>query len=564
MPATVTEDSMTPSTATTSFGILAADKLNQQGLDFIESQPDAKLINKPGLSPDEYASLLAAGGIHAMIVRSGIKVTAEILENPGDLKIIARAGVGVDNIDLAAATAKGILVVNTAEASTLTTCEHALTLMMALARHIGPASRTMHEGGWDRSKFQGTQLAGKTLGVVGFGRIGRSLAERALAMEMNVVAFDPFVASETMLDGRVKVYRDFRQMLPELDVVSFHVPLNDDTRGMLGPRTWDLCKPNLLVINAARGGVVDEDSLIGAIDDGKIAGAAMDVYASEPPAEDSPLRTHPKILCTPHLGASTREAQQAVSVDAAGACLAYLRGEGIKGAVNAGGLRVDLDPMQRRCVDLAERMAMIISPMITRGISEITLELAGRDLSSAGTTIERAALVALLSSHMDVPLNIINIEDVAQQRGITTRLVKIDDDNAPASPRLTLTITGPSDAIDHDTHHADKSRRIVGRIYADHQPRIVEINGYHMDMIPESHMILIQNEDRPGMIGLVGNEMGQAGINIADMSISRRDVTALMVLKIDDLADPQGIERLRARPGILKVACVELPKADPS
>jgi len=550
-------------TATQKFTILAADKLAKEGLDWVSQQSDAELLNKPGLTEQEYADMLAAGGIQAMIVRSGIKVTAAMLENPGDLKVIARAGVGVDNIDLQAATAKGVLVVNTAEASTVTTAEHAFTLMCSLARQVGPASRTMYEGGWDRSKFKGVQLAGKTLGVVGFGRIGQTLATRAMAFDMEVLAYDPFIAASTMLDGKVKMFRDFEEMLPQCDIVSFHVPLNDQTRGMLGPDQFAKAKPGLLVVNAARGGVVDENAIIPAIEAGQCGGAALDVFTSEPPAEDLPLRTHPKVLCTPHLGASTVEAQQAVSVDAGAACLAYLRGEGIKGAVNAGNLRVDLNDMQQAFVDLAGRMATIISPMITRGISEVVFELRGEDIHAAAGTIERAALVNLFQGHLDDPVNVINVVDVAKNRGINIRCNKVNQDTGP-SPQMTVEIVGPPEAVDSKTAPADMTRRIVGRVYDDMLPRIVEINRYHMDMVPTGDMVMIQNDDKPGMISVVSTGLAQADVNIADMSISRRTTadgktTALMVIKVDTPPSNDTLSLLRSADGILKVAQVKLP-----
>ena len=552
-------------TATGTFTVLAADKLADEGLEWLESQPDCRVLNKPGLSEAEYGAMLAEGGIHAMIVRSGIKVTAEVLREPRDLRIVARAGVGVDNIDLAAATDKGILVVNTAEASTVTTAEHAFTLLCAMARQVGPAYKTMAEGGWDRSKFKGRQLAGKTLGVVGFGRIGQTLAKRALAFDMDVLAYDPFIAAETMLDGKVKMYRDFEDILPHCDVLSFHVPLNDQTRGMLNKDTFAKCRKGVMVVNASRGGVVDEQDLLAALDDGACGGAALDVFSEEPPPEDSPLRRHPKLLVTPHLGASTVEAQQAVSVDAGMACLAYLRGEGIKGAVNAGDLRVDLDEMQHCYADLAGRMATILDPMITRGIAEIRIEVTGKALQAAASTIERHAVMNLLKGHLDVPVNVINVNQVAQDRGIHVRTTQVDQDAGMAT-ELSIEVVGPKSAVDADTPPPDRSRRIVGRVYDDLQPRIVEVNGYHMDMVPEGDMLLLQNEDKPGMIGLVGSEFGSAEVNIADMSISRRrdigDVyTALMVLKIDAPAPDDLLARLRARPGILKVATIKLPAA---
>ncbi|MEX0654454.1 MAG: phosphoglycerate dehydrogenase [Phycisphaeraceae bacterium] len=533
----------------TKFKVLAADKLAKQGLEFIQSQADAELVNKPGLSEDELAAIV--GEHDAMIVRSGVTVTAKVLENPGRLKVIARAGVGVDNIDLAAATAKGILVVNTAEANTITTAEHAFALMLAMARNIGPAYKTMNAGGWDRSKFQGRQMAGKTLGIVGFGRIGQAIAERALAFEMDVVAYDPFINAETMLDGRVKMFKDFTDMLPECDLATFHVPLNDQTRGMLGKETWKLAKPGLMVINAARGGVIDEEDLIDALESGQCGGAALDVYTSEPPAEDSPLRTHPKVLVTPHLGASTVEAQQAVSVDAASSCLMYLRGDGVKGAVNAAGLRLDLSPVQTLFADLARRMTRLLGPMITEGIGDVSVEFSGQELGSAADALLRIALADLLNQHLSVPVNLVNVMHVAEQRNITAKSVKHEE--GKFGPQLTLNVTGAN----------GETRRIVGRVYEDRKPRVVEINGYHMDMIPAGDMVLVQNQDKPGIIGLVGNEFGQETVNIADMSISRRETadgaTALMVLKTDAPAPEALVNRLRARPGILKVAPIKLP-----
>ncbi len=541
---------------TQTFKILAADKLHKEGLAFIENQPDCELVNKPGLSEEEYAAIV--GEHDAMIVRSGIKVTAKILENPGKLKVIARAGVGVDNIDLEAATAKGILVINTAEASTITTAEHAFALMMALMRNIGPAHETMSGGGWDRSKYQGRQLAGKTLGIVGMGRIGRTVAERALAFEMDVIGYDPFYNQETACEGRVKMVRDFADLVPLVDIVSFHVPLNDQTRSMLNKDTFAKAKEGgLYVVNAARGGVVDEKDLLEALESGKCAGAALDVYPKEPPAEDDPIRKHPKILHTPHLGASTAEAQMAVSVDAAAGCLTYLRGQGVKGAVNAGGLKIDLSPMQQRYVDLSERMAQLISPMITRGISTVTIELVGSELSAGQSMIERIALVTLLQNHLSDPVNIINVTQVAESRGIKVRTVLVDEEG-PRGSELSFQIDGPSGSVDNKTHPADKTRKIVGRVYDDLRPRIVEINGYYMDMVPAGQMLLLQNEDRPGMIGLVGSVFGEAGVNIADMTISRRDATALMLLKLDSEPSADLIESLKSKPGILKAAAIKL------
>jgi len=546
MTATETTTPPTGQAGQQKFKILAADKLAKQGLDWIESQSDAELINKPGLSEDELAEIV--GEHDAMIVRSGVTVTAKVLEKPGNLKVIARAGVGVDNIDLEAATQQGILVVNTAEANTITTCEHAIALMLGTARHLGQAYKTMAEGKWDRSKFKGQQLAGKTLGIVGFGRIGQAIAERALGFDMSVVAYDPFINADTVMDGRVKIYKDFKKMLPELDVVTFHVPLNDKTRDMLSKDTFKLCKPNLIVVNASRGGVVNEDDLLEALDNEQIAGAGLDVYVDEPLPQESKLRDHSKILTTPHLGASTVEAQQAVSIDAAASCMTYLRGEGVKGAVNAAGLRLDLSSIQQRYVDLARRMSMLMDPL-GEGIESVNFEIAGEELTSGAEMIERQALVTLLASHLTDPVNLVNVRHVADARGIKPKTVERDADRF--GPSLTIEVKG-----------GGETRRVVGRVYDDLRPRVVEINHYHLDMVPAGHMVLLQNQDKPGMIGFVGEQFGEHDVNIADMTISRqsaKDGTALMVLHTDAPAPDKLLKTLREREGILKVAVAELP-----
>lgn len=570
-----------PVSATQTFTLLAADQLADEGLAFVNAQPDATLLDRPDLVDlkkekgqeavdKEVGALLAKGGIHAMVVRSGIKVTAAMLEHPGDLRVIARAGVGVDNIDLAAATNKGILVVNTAEASTITTAEHAFALMISLLRNIGPAYKTMSApgSGWDRNKYAGRQLHGMTLGVVGLGRIGRTMAERALAFGMHVVGYDPFVNDDLQLgDHTVKTYRSFAELAPHVDVISFHVPKTPETTGMLNAQTFAKCRRGVFVVNAARGGIIDEQAVVAACDSGQCGGAALDVFTTEPPPEDSPLRSHPKILVTPHLGASTQEAQTAVSVDAAKACLAYLRGEGISGAVNAGGVRVDLTELQAAYVDLANRMARLISPMVTRGIASLDIEICGTDLGPAAGTIERTALVGLLQRNFDTPLNVINVAAIAEQRKIQTRVTRLDHTKAAPS-QLTLTILGPKTSVDEKPgHEADKVRKIVGRVYDDLQPRVVEINGYKMDMVPAGHMAIVQNDDRPGMIGLIGTEFGKANVNIADMTISRRttpgnaQATALMLLKLDEAPSYELNDRLAEKEGILKLASVHLPEA---
>ncbi len=524
--------------------ILVADKLAPKGLDYLRSFDNVEVETKTGLSEDELAAII--GDYHGLLVRSGVQVTAKVLDQPGKLRAIARAGVGVDNIDLDAATQHGVLVMNSAEASTITTAEHAFALMMALARNIGPAYRTMADGGWDRKKFVGAQLAGKDLGIVGFGRIGRTVAERALAFGMNVVAFDPVYNAATALDGRVKMYSDFDAMLPECDILTFHVPLNDHTRGMLNADRFNKCREGLMVVNAARGGVIDIPALIEALDAGKCGGAAIDVYEEEPPAEDDPIRTHPRILCTPHLGASTAEAQEAVSTDACAQILEYLRGEGLRGAVNLGGVRMDLDETQQRFGDLVERMAQLVAPTCEQGISSVSLTVEGKEVGAAAGTYERMAVIELLRAQMDLPVNMVNVQLIARQRGIKHSTTIVEGDG-PAS-KITVQVTS-----------GGATRRAVGTVYPDGLPRVLELNGYYMDLVPDGPMLIIQNDDRPGMVGVVGTLLGDAGLNIADMALSHRDNTALMVLNLDAMPDKQLLATLRQTPGIRKIASLRLP-----
>jgi D-3-phosphoglycerate dehydrogenase len=536
--------------------ILVADKLAEEGLDYLKSQ-NADFDTKIGLKEDELAA--AVGSYDALIVRSGAKVTAKVLENPGSLKAIARAGVGVDNIDLEAATAKGILVLNTAEASTLSTAEHALALMLSLARKIPAANQSLRSGQLEwkkRSQYQGTQLAGKTLGVVGMGRIGRTVATRALAMEMNVVGYDPYFSAQTALDGKVKLVRDFDEFLSLIDVITFHVPGGEQTKHLLNrDRLFNKCRPNLLVVNDSRGEVVDEFALAEALKEKKIAGAALDVYQTEPPAKDHPLMALDNVVLTPHLGASTDEAQTAVSVDAAKAIIAYLTHGEIRGAVNAGGVKLDLPPDEAPFAKLAQRIGTLLAGICDGGFKTITLRVSGTRAPNLMNTLLRLATVELLKPHLATPVNVINVEHLARSRNIS--LVQVHEPNPPAG------LVGDIVGIRAEGPNGE-SHRILGTVYADGLPRVLRIDRFAMDLIPEGQMVVILNKDQPGVIGTVGTTFGDAAVNIADMVISRDiapdgTASALMLIKTDSEAPSALLSRLRARPNIVRVKSVVLP-----
>jgi D-3-phosphoglycerate dehydrogenase len=543
-----------------SMKILVADKLAEEGLEFLK-QTGVAFDAKIGLKEDELAA--EVGKYDALIVRSGAKVTAKVLANPGNLKAIARAGVGVDNIDLDAATAKGILVLNTAEASTLSTAEHALALMLSLARKIPQANTSLKSGQLEwkkRSQYQGTQLAGKTLGVVGLGRIGRTVASRAVALEMNVLGFDPYFSAPTALDGKVKIVRDFDEFLSQLDVITFHVPGGEGTKHLLNrDRLFGKCKPNLLVVNDSRGEVIDEIAVADAIREKKIAGAALDVYQTEPPAKDHPLFGLENVVLTPHLGASTDEAQTAVSVEACKAIVAYLKNGEIRGAVNAGGIKLDLPPDEAPFAKLATRIGTLLAGYCDGGFKSITLRVSGTRASKHMNTLLRLATVEMLKPHLGAgSVNVINVEHLARSRGI--ELIQVHEPNPPAG--LFGDIVGiRAEQSDGESH------RILGTVYADGLPRILRVDDFSMDMVPEGQMVILQNKDMPGVIGTVGSTFGDAQVNIADMVISRvtykdGSATALMLIKTDSEPPDALLNRLRARPNILKVKSVKLPPRD--
>jgi D-3-phosphoglycerate dehydrogenase len=539
--------------------ILVADKLAEEGLAYLK-ESGANFDVKVGLSDDELAATVP--NYDAMVVRSAPKKPAisKALQNPGKLKAIARAGVGVDNIDLDIATSKGILVMNTAEASTLSTAEHALALMLSLARKIPQANHGLKTNSFDwkkRSIFQGTQLAGKTLGVVGLGRIGRTVASRALAMEMNVVGFDPFFPAPTALDGKIRLIRDFDEFVSQIDVITFHVPGGEGTKHLLNrDRLFNKCRPNLLVVNDARGEVVDEIALAEALKEKKIAGAAIDVFAKEPPATDHPLLELDNVVVTPHLGASTDEAQTAVSVDACKAIVAYLKTGEIRGAVNAGGIKLDLPADELPFTKLAQRIGALLVGLCDGGYKTITLRASGTKAPKHMATLLRLATVELLKPHLGAgAVNVINVEHLARSRGI--ELAQVHEPQPPAG------LVGDIVGIRVDSQNGE-SHRILGTVYADGLPRVIRVDNFELDMIPEGAMVMIINKDEPGVIGTVGSSFGDAQVNIADMVISREKnpdgtATAFMILKTDSEATQALLNRLKARPNIVRVSAVNLP-----
>jgi len=529
--------------------ILVADPLAEEGLERISEMEGVEADVKTGLSEDVLAAIV--GQYDGMIVRSGVKVTAKVLENPGRLRAIARAGVGVDNIDLEAASRAGILVMNTPDANTISTAEQTMALMLALSRHIPQADAHVRAGQWKRKQFVGKQLAGKTLGIIGLGRVGRAVARRALAFDMKVIAYDPFYSGQTALEGQVRMADSREEVFAAADYLTLHTKLSDETREMINAESIAKMKDGVRIINSSRGGVINEADLAKALAEGKVAGAAIDVYSTEPPAPDNPLLHAPNTVLSPHLGASTEEAQLAVTLDAVDSLLNYLLKEEIRWAVNVTGLPAQLSERDKAYLDLARRMGVLLSHVGTGVIESVTVTTHGESLAPLASTLQKQILVDMLSPSVISRLNLINVNEFAKERGIRLE-TNVDLGTDAQTDRVAVVVKT-----------RDGTHEITGEVFIDGRPRIMSISGYQMNLVPEGQMVLIFNNDEPGVIGLVGTTFGNHGINIADMTLSRQVRTALMVLKIDTPVPQEVLDELKAKkPQILKVLSVTLPSLD--
>lgn len=524
--------------------ILVADEISDAGLERLRAERQLRFTVRHGLTPSQLAETI--GEYDGVLIRSAVKITREVLAHPGRLEVVARAGVGVDNVDLGAATEAGVLVLNTPDANTLSTAEHTIAMMLALHRRIPDAHGHVMAGQWKRSAFSGDQVAGRTLGIVGLGRIGRAVAQRALALEMKVIAHDPFVAGQTALDGSVAMFADLNQLLGACDCLTLHASLSEGTRNLLGAEQIARMKRGAKIVNCARGALIDETALADALNKGHLSGAALDVFDHEPPT-GSPILTAKNVVLTPHLAASTGEAQQRVSVDAVDAIVAYLLHGEIRSAVNAAGLPAHLGARHRAFLDLAHRMGLILAGWCSGGVEQLRVTTFGDSLHELAGVLPWHVLVSVLGPHLDTRINLVNAREQARRRGIHVEHTS-----------QTGGVHWP-DTVAIDVCSRGREHRIEGTVFADGRPRLLSLDGYRMEIVPEGAMALIFNDDRPGVIGLVGNAFGGAKINIADMTLSRQGDAALMVLKLDGPLPDELLEELRRiSPPIRAVRSVQL------
>ena len=532
--------------------ILVADRIAQEGIDLLHKElPEAQVDVEVGLKPEQL--LARIGSYSALIVRSETQVTAEVLGAAANLKIVGRAGVGVDNIDIETATRHGIMVVNSPTGNIIAAAEHTIAMLMALARHIPGANSSMKAGKWEKSRFLGVEVRNKTLGVIGLGKVGKEVAQRAQGLAMQVIAFDPYVAPEQARKLDIQMM-SLDEVLQQADFVTLHTSLTSGpqgTRGLIGARELNLLKPGARLINCARGGLIDEEALLDALDENRLAGVALDVFSQEPVRDDEVLRqllAHERVIATPHLGASTEEAQVGVAIDVVEQIVAVLRGGFPRAAVNAPLILPETLKVLQPYMRLVEQMGRLYTQLQPGPLNQIELSCSG-DIANYDLRPLQAALIkGLLESVSDAHVNMINAQLLAKQRGL-----EIIEQKSTVSTAFTNLITlhvlsanGHVSSFAGKPGSGDEYVDVLSGTVMQGEPRIVKVGRYWTEFVPEGYILFCRNPDQPGMIGRVGTVLGKAKVNIRHMDVGpivrtphtgdeqRPRETALMIISVDD------------------------------
>jgi D-3-phosphoglycerate dehydrogenase len=526
--------------------ILVADDVSESGLQPLRAAA-FDVVKKTGLSKSDLIEALK--DCEGLIVRSETKVTADILEAATSLRVIGRAGVGVDNIDVPASTMRGVVVMNAPDGNTITTAEHTIAMLVALARSVPQANSSLKSGKWERKKFIGVELQGKTLGIVGLGRIGRVVALRARAMGMTIVAYDPFIAQEQARDLEIEL-APLDDVYVRADFLTVHTPLTAETRGLIDRDVLAKMKPGARIINCARGGLVDEEALAEAIRNGTIAGAAVDVFTQEPPPPDHPLLSLDQVIVTPHLGASTTEAQEGVAFTVAEQMRDYLTTGALRGAVNVPMVGLKELSLMQPYVALAEQLGRFQAQLVDKPVSEVRLEFAGEIVDIDAAPVTRAFLSGLLRD-VSARVNVVNAFLIAEERGIkvTTTYVRTSGDKTPA--------------LHTEIRAGGSSQNLAGNLLAYGQTRegrITEIDGFHLEAIPHGHLLVMRNRDVPGVIGSVGTILGENGVNISRFHLGRHAPggDAIAVIEVDAPLNRETLQSLRSLEQVISAQPIEL------
>ncbi len=524
--------------------VLVSDSLSPRGLEILRQAEGIEVDVRTGLSPDELREII--GDYDALVIRSGTKVTADVIERAARLRVVGRAGIGVDNVDVAAATKRGIVVMNTPGGNSVTTAEHAVALMMSLVRNIPQATMSMKQGKWEKKRFQGHELCGKTLGVIGLGNIGTIVADRAQGLKMKVVAYDPYLSPERAAELGVEL-TDLDGLYRRSDLITIHVPLLDETRNLIDAGAFARMKDGVYLVCAARGGIVNEDDLLTALESGKVAGAALDVFSQEPPGL-TPLVAHDRVVCTPHLGASTVEAQEAVAIQVAEQVVDYLLQGTIRNAVNVPSVPAEVLNQMAPYLELARKLGRLQAQLGIEGLRKVQIEYAGRTAEGRTGLLTAAVLEGLLAASLGERVNLVNAPVVARERGI--RVVETSAANGEdytALMRLRV-------------ETRDGAFSLAGAIFGRREPRIVEIDGISIEAIPQGELLVFWNYDRPGLVGSIGTTLGKHSINIGQMQFGREAPggRAVTVVNVDTPVPPEVMDELRALPNVVSVTSAHL------
>lgn len=515
--------------------VLISDKMSPRAAEVFRDR-GVEVDEKPGLSPDALAAIIDQ--YDGLAIRSATKVTADILAAAkGRLKVIGRAGIGVDNVDQAAATAHGVCVMNTPFGNSITTAEHTIAMMLALARQIPAADRSTHQGKWEKNRFMGVELYGKVLGVIGCGNIGAIVCDRAIGLKMRVIACDPYLSEERARELGVERV-DLDGLLARADFITLHTPLNDATRGIINAETIARMKPGVRIINCARGGLLMETDLRAAIDAGQVAGAAVDVFSSEP-ADENPLFGSDAVVATPHLGASTSEAQVNVAVQVAEQMADYLLTGGISNALNMAPVSAEEAPRLRPYFTLARELGSFAGQLTQNALETVHIEYQGHVAGLNTRPLTAIVLEGLLRS-LIANVNMINAPVIAKERGIEVRETR-DEGTGDYQTMIRVSVTTEM-----------QSRDVAGTLFADNRPRIVQVKGIKLEAELAGHMLYVTNEDKPGLIGALGTLLGDAGVNVATFHLGRAESggDAIALIGVDQPLDETVLTAVRALPHV--------------
>ena len=524
--------------------VLVSDSLSDVGVNIFQETPGIDVDVNIGLTPKELKNII--GRYHGLAIRSATKVTADIIEAAHNLKVIGRAGIGLDNVNIPAASQRGIVVMNTPEGNTTTTAEHTMALMMSLARNIPQATASLKKGNWEKKKLQGRELFSKTLGLIGVGHIGRIVADRAKGMKMKVIVYDPYLKPEAIENQDLEPV-SFDELLRRADYITIHTPKTDETINMINQETIEKMKKGAMVVNCSRGGIVNEDDLFNALESGYLAGAAMDVFSKEPPGEIK-LMNLPNFICTPHLGASTKEAQDNVANDVAEQIVAYLMHGTVKNAVNVPSISSELMAVLRPYATLAEKMGSLQTQLIDSGILEVQINYSGKVTEYDVTPLTTAMLKGLLTPILKDDVNFVNAPLIASERGI-----KVVESKTRTSEDFASLITLNVKSLEGENI-------VSGTIFGKTFLRIIRINDFFLEAVPEGHLVLIHNEDTPGVIGNIGITLGKNNVNIGQMQVGQEKGTKrnVILLTANVSVNNNVLEALRSLEHVFSARRIEL------